>query len=245
MRPGREHRRLPEAPAEGRGHRGRLLFGYFLLGGSQEKVTALPGAHPGSSCSCSRSGFYAHHWLIHVRRWGYPPHTRTYFSCLAKKSKQQKATPVPLSLRWRSGQPAVLAPWAALRNSHRSLRSLRSNKRNESDVEARGSPRSPRHCAPRQGHRGKSYSGYRCARPSARAFASLGRCWVSGTAPSQKSTCSPTSSSRPGIEVPQPPFWKAGFAVQGVRSSAMKTGWRFRSNRLFTPANSFTPGETR
>ena len=115
---------------------------------------------------------------IGVRRWGLHPHTPTYFLLLRQeKVSKEKATPVPLSLRWRSGQPAVLAPWAALRNSHRSLRSLRSDKRNESDDKARGSPRSPWHCAPRQGHRGKSQSGHRCARPGARAVAALGR-WM-------------------------------------------------------------------
>ncbi|MNY30734.1 hypothetical protein D3C86_1648580 [compost metagenome] len=31
----------------------------------------------------------------------------------------------------------------------------------------------------------------------------------------QKSACSPTSHSRPGMEVPQPPFWKMGLAMHG------------------------------
>ena len=34
-------------------------------------------------------------------------------------------------------------------------------------------------------------------------------------------------------------------AIDGARSSAMKMGWRFRSNRLLTAANSLTPRDTR
>ena len=102
MRPGREHRRLPGALAEGRGDRGRLLFGYFLLA-EQEKVTALPGAYPGPWCLFQSSVFYAHQLLIGMRRRGFRPRTTTHFSCFAKKSKQKKATPVPLSFRFAPG----------------------------------------------------------------------------------------------------------------------------------------------
>ncbi len=61
--------------------------------------------------------------------------------------------PVPaLALRATCGARGL----GALHNSHHSLRSFSSNKCNESDVEARGSPRRPGHCAPRRGHRGGS-----------------------------------------------------------------------------------------
>jgi hypothetical protein len=61
--------------------------------------------------------------------------------------------PVPaLALRATCGARGL----GALHNSHHSLRSFSSNKCNESDVETRGSPRRPSHCAPRRGHRGGS-----------------------------------------------------------------------------------------
>src|SRR6218665_4164619 len=50
-----------------------------------------------------RSGFYRQLGLIEVQRWGLHPHTPTPFSCLAKKRKQKKATPVPLSFRFAPG----------------------------------------------------------------------------------------------------------------------------------------------
>ena len=40
----------------------------------------------------------------------------------------------------------------------------------------------------------------------------------------QNFACRPTSISRPGIEVPQPPFCHFGSAMQGVWSSARKIG---------------------
>ena len=71
-----------------------------------------------------------------------------------KESNQRKGDPgphdPPLALRATCGARGL----GALHNSHRSLRSLSSNKCNESDDKARGSPRRPGHCAPRRGHRG-------------------------------------------------------------------------------------------
>jgi hypothetical protein len=71
-----------------------------------------------------------------------------------RESNQREGGPgapvPPLALRATCGARSL----GALHNSHRSLRSLSSNKCNESDVEARGSPRRPVHCAPRRGHRG-------------------------------------------------------------------------------------------
>ncbi|RCW69140.1 hypothetical protein DES41_10611 [Pseudorhodoferax soli] len=97
--------------AEGQGHRGRLLLLTFL--GEARKVS--PGVG----------------WIAP------PPHLdQTYFSIEPTASEQapgtgicprqcshflllrqekvtkEKAAPVPTSLRWRSGQPAVLAAWA-------------------------------------------------------------------------------------------------------------------------------------
>ena len=73
-----------------------------------------------------------------------------------RESNQREGGPgapvPPLALRATCGARGL----GALHNSHRSLRSLSSNKCNESDVEARGSPRRPVHCAPRRGHRGGS-----------------------------------------------------------------------------------------
>ena len=164
MRPGREHRRLPGAPAQGRGHRGRLLFGYFLLA-RQEKVTALSGAHPDPWCSCARSVFYRQRRLIEMRRWGLHPHTPTYFSCFAKQSKQKKATPVPLSFRFAPGN--LRCTHHGLHRATRCIRFAHSAQTSTmSQILKRKVPlRSPWRCAPRQGHRGNSDSGHRCARP--------------------------------------------------------------------------------
>ena len=46
-------------------------------------------------------------------------------------------------------------------------------------------------------------------------------------------------TSRPGMELPQAPFWLAGLAVHGEASWAMKIGWLFTSKMLLTAANSF------
>ena len=56
--------------------------------------------------------------------------------------------------------------------------------------------------------------------------------------------CRPTTNSRPGIELPHAPFWKVGFARQGVWSSAMKMGCWLMSKMLLTAANRVIPLET-
>ena len=56
--------------------------------------------------------------------------------------------------------------------------------------------------------------------------------------------CRPTMNSRPGIELPHAPFWKVGFARQGVWSSAMKMGCWLMSKMLLTAANRVIPLET-
>jgi hypothetical protein len=56
--------------------------------------------------------------------------------------------------------------------------------------------------------------------------------------------CIPTTNSRPGIELPHAPFWKTGFAMQGVWSSAMKIGFWLMSKMLLTAANRVIPLET-
>ena len=71
----------------------------------------------------------------------------------SNQSEGDPGAPVPaLALRASCGARGL----GALHNSHRSLRSFSSNKCNGSDLEARGSPRRPGHCAPRRGHRGGS-----------------------------------------------------------------------------------------
>ena len=87
----------------------------------------------------------------------------------------------PRESNQREGDPGAHVPALALRatcgarglgascNSRRSLRSLRSDRHDESEVEARGSPRRPGHCAPRRGHRGPG-SG-----DTIQAIAALGR----------------------------------------------------------------------
>ena len=85
-----------------------------------------------------------------------PPAVQSLSFVSPKESNQRKGDPGPhvpsLALRATCGARGL----GASCNSLRSLRSLRSNGHDGSDVEARGSPRRPGHCAPRRGHRGGS-----------------------------------------------------------------------------------------
>ena len=57
----------------------------------------------------------------------------------------------------------------------------------------------------------------------------------------QNRTCTPTITSRPGIELPQAPFWLAELAPHGEESRPMKIGWWLMSKMLFTAANTLIP----
>jgi len=74
-----------------------------------------------------------------------------------KESRQRKGDPTGRVPALRCGQPAMLAPGAVLRNSLRSLRSLRSNNRSKSDHDAWAccaAHARPTPCASRHGQRG-------------------------------------------------------------------------------------------
>src|SRR6185503_13119801 len=67
----------------------------------------------------------------------------------------------------------------------------------------------------------------------------------SGALPAhQNRTCAPTITSRPGMELPQAPFWLTRLAPHGEESRPMKIGWSLMSKMLFSAANSFTPLRT-
>ena len=127
---------VARSAAEGRGDRGRLLFGYFLLA-KQEKVTALPGAIPAPlresgaalrrsfpavrrsnldrcrSTPTLRNSTASFRWreaCLKVR--GFAPADDSLFLLSPKKSKQKKATPSCRVPPLRCGQPAVLVAWA-------------------------------------------------------------------------------------------------------------------------------------
>ena len=94
----------------------------------------------------------------------------TFFLSRQKESNQRKRRPRwPCPLRFASGQPAMLGRGAALRNSLRSLRSLRSDNRSESEHEAWAccaAHARPTPCASRHGQKGvEAHTGPRCARP--------------------------------------------------------------------------------
>ncbi len=74
-----------------------------------------------------------------------------------KESRQRKDDPTGRVPSLRCGQPAMLVPGAVLRNSLRSLRSLRSDNRSKHDHDAHascGACARPRPCASRHGQRG-------------------------------------------------------------------------------------------
>ena len=102
-----------------------------------------------------------------------PPHPDLLSLASPRESKQREGDPGAPVPALRSGQPAVLAPWAALRNSHRSLRSLSSDKRNESDIEAQGALAQPMALRSSAGAQGKLPFG-----PSLRSAWGSGHCFA-------------------------------------------------------------------
>ncbi len=85
------------------------------------------------------------------------PAAHLLFFASPKKSRQKKGDPTGRVPSLRCGQPAMLAPGAVLRNSLRSLRSLRSNSRSKSVHEAWAccaAHARPTPCASRHGQRG-------------------------------------------------------------------------------------------
>ena len=106
--------------------------------------------------------------LILRRRPGYAPGGAPTFLVRTRKVGKRKRPPVCGPFAALRGRPASRCWRGALRNSLRSLRSLRSDSRSESDHEAVAScgatatPPAPRR---RRSHRGKDGTGHRCARP--------------------------------------------------------------------------------
>ena len=85
------------------------------------------------------------------------PAAHLLFFASPKKRRQKKGDPTGRVPSLRCGQPAMLAPGAVLRNSLRSLRSLRSNSRSKSVHEAWAccaAHARPTPCASRHGQRG-------------------------------------------------------------------------------------------
>ena len=85
------------------------------------------------------------------------PAAHLLFFASPKQRRQKKGDPTGRVPSLRCGQPAMLAPGAVLRNSLRSLRSLRSNNRSKSvhDAWACSAPHArPTPCASRHGQRG-------------------------------------------------------------------------------------------
>ncbi len=85
------------------------------------------------------------------------PVAHLLFFASPKKRRQKKGDPTGRVPSLRCGQPAMLAPGAVLRNSLRSLRSLRSDNRSKSEHEAWAccaAHARPSRCASRHGQRG-------------------------------------------------------------------------------------------
>ena len=162
MRPCREQHRLPLTPpgGRGRGHRGRLLFAYFLLA-RQEKVGRRAGATTPLRNVVQTLRALRNCMLVRFPVAGISPPQATSFSCLAKKRKQKKATPVsatPPALR-HPGQPALLAAWAHCTTRYvHFVHCARTGAMSQFTKRAMLARR-PCHCAPRRGHRGGGGSG--------------------------------------------------------------------------------------
>ena len=116
---------------------------------------------------------------------GSSPRRATYFLCLAKESRQRKATPLAVSLRFAAGN--LRCSVAGRRCGTRFVRcahaaqttaASQSTKRGMLRCRARPTP-----CASRHGQRGgEVHSGHRCARPwflSGRCFARRAVCALS------------------------------------------------------------------
>ena len=98
--------------AEGQGHRGRLLLLTFLgrlprKGSRGVGMKSPPRDVDQTQLSIENTAF------AHAPGAGMCPRQGSHFLLFRQeKVTKEKATPVPPTLRWRSGQPAVLAAWA-------------------------------------------------------------------------------------------------------------------------------------
>ncbi|RCW73966.1 hypothetical protein DES41_102283 [Pseudorhodoferax soli] len=156
----------PERSA-GTGAPGSPSFAYFSWRSKKSK-SPCGGEYPASS---SRSARGVHRpRCASLSTWGrdVPPAVQSLSLAIAQeKVTKEKATPVPPSLRWRSGQPAVLAAWAhcTTRTTH-CVRSARTSAM--SQLLKREVPRAAQSTAllgVGTGVGAGSHTGHRCARP--------------------------------------------------------------------------------
>ncbi len=155
MQPMARAPQVARSASAGTGAPGSPSFAYFSWRDKKSKSGCgvdSPTSGPRSDVVLGRTHcFRASTWGRDVR-----PAAQSLSLAPPRESNQREGGPgphvPPLALRATCGARGL----GALHNSHRSLRSLSSNKCNESVNKARGSPRRPGHCAPRRGHRGGS-----------------------------------------------------------------------------------------
>ena len=153
--------------AEGQGHRGRLLLLTFL--GEARKVSRRAGAKTPPPHSDQQLVCIENTALKQAPGTGICPRQCSHFLLATAQEKvtKEKAAPVPPSLRWRSGQPAVLAAWAhcTTRTVH-CVHSARTSAM--SQMLKREVPRAAQSTAllgVGTGVGAGSHTGHRCARP--------------------------------------------------------------------------------
>ncbi|RCW63086.1 hypothetical protein DES41_1218 [Pseudorhodoferax soli] len=150
----------------GTGAPGSPSFAYFSWR-SKKSESSCGGEIPASS-SRSTVGVHRNTALKQAPGTGICPRQCSHFLLLAQeKVTKEKAAPVPPSLRWRSGQPAVLAAWAhcTTRTTH-CVRSARTSAM--SQLLKREVPRAAQSTAllgVGTGVGAGSHTGHRCARP--------------------------------------------------------------------------------
>ena len=152
--------------AEGQGHRGRLLLLTFL--GEARKVSPGVGWIAPPPNADQQEVCIERTKSKQAPEAGICPRQCSHFLLLRQeKVTKEKAAPVPPSLRWRSGQPAVLAAWAhcTTRTVH-CVHSARTSAM--SQFTKREVPRAAQSTAllgVGTGVGAGSHTGHRCARP--------------------------------------------------------------------------------
>jgi hypothetical protein len=167
MQPMAQAPQVARSASGGSGAPGSPSFAYFSWR-SKKSESSCGGENPASERR-SASGVHRNQcFKTSLRDRDVPPAVQSLSLAIAQeKVTKEKATPVPTSLRWRSGQPAVLAAWAhcTTRTTH-CVRSARTSAM--SQFTKREVPRAAQATAllgVGTGVGAGSHTGHRCARP--------------------------------------------------------------------------------
>ena len=167
MQPMARAPQVARSASGGTGAPGSPSFAYFSWR-SKKNESSCGGENPASSFRSAVGVHRKHCFETSTRDRDMPPAVQSLSLAIAQeKVTKEKATPVPPSLRWRSGQPAVLAAWAhcTTRTTH-CVRSARTSAM--SQFTKREVPRAAQATAllgVGTGVGAGSHTGHRCARP--------------------------------------------------------------------------------